>query len=182
VPGISARSSSPARARALAPPSGRIKALAIRFNRRCNCSGTSKQPYHKREFEVCDHGFFAASRLRVRPLPNESHSNTSVSFIRCFVRRSPGYHAKARSREVSFKFPAPPPSSPRPSARVSFFLQPGQLHRPGLELEGLGLCPGPISRTCSLCVSRRARGCACGLLRARASRASFRADIIRAFQ
>jgi hypothetical protein len=53
--------------------------------------------------EVSDYGFFAASRLRVRPLPQESHSSPFVSIFRCFVRRSPGYHAKARSREVPMR-------------------------------------------------------------------------------
>ena len=45
----------------------------------------------------------ASSRLRVRPLPQESHSSPLVSIFRCFVRRSPGYHAKARSREVPMR-------------------------------------------------------------------------------
>jgi len=80
-----------------------------------------------------------------------------------------------RSREVSFKFPAPPPSSPRLSAWGTSFLQHGQVLRPGLGLEGLGFCQGQSPFHAVIASPGGPAG-------ARASRASFRADIFRALR
>lgn len=72
--------------------------------------------------EVCDHGFFAPS----------------MAFV-----RDQGYHAKARSCEVSFKFPTPPLSSPRSSGWSHPFSKMVRSSGPAW-CEGLGLCQGCI--------------------------------------